>query len=75
MGFQSIGKILILAGTFLIFFGLLLVFWQHIPFLGRLPGDIFLQKGSFRLFLPIVSCLVISVLLTLVVNLVIHLLR
>jgi len=73
MWFQSIGKLLILAGAFLAFFGLLLVFWQRIPFLGKLPGDIFLQKGSFQFFLPIVTCLIISLLLTLILNFVIHL--
>ncbi|RLC64627.1 MAG: DUF2905 domain-containing protein, partial [Chloroflexi bacterium] len=54
MDFQGIGKILILGGAFLAFLGLLLLFWQRIPFLGKLPGDIFLQKGSFQFFFPIV---------------------
>jgi len=75
MWFQSVGKLLILAGAFLAFFGLLLVFWQRIPFLGKLPGDIFLQKGSFQFFLPIVTCLIISLLLTLILNFVIHLFK
>jgi len=47
MDLQGIGKILILSGAFLAFLGLLLFFWQRIPFLGKLPGDIFLHKGSF----------------------------
>lgn len=75
MWFQSVGKLLILAGAFLAFFGLLLVFWQRIPFLGKLPGDIFLQKGSFQFFFPIVTCLIISLLLTLILNFVIHLFK
>jgi len=61
MDFQGIGKILILGGVFLAFLGLLLVFWQRIPFLGKLPGDIFLQKGSFQFFFPIVTCIMISI--------------
>jgi hypothetical protein len=75
MWFQSVGKLLIPAGAFLAFFGLLLVFWQRIPFLGKLPGDIFLQKGSFQFFFPIVTCLIISLLLTLILNFVIHLFK
>ena len=47
------GKILILGGAFIVFLGLLLFFWQRIPFLGRLPGDIFVNKGSFQFFFPI----------------------
>lgn len=53
MAFQGIGKILILVGAFLASLGLLLFFWQRIPFLGKLPGDIFVQKGSFQFFFPI----------------------
>jgi len=71
MWLQGIGKILILVGAFLAFFGLLLVFWQKIPFLGKLPGDIFMQKGNFQFFFPIVTCLIISILLTIVLNFVI----
>jgi len=72
---QGIGKLLILGGAFLVFFGLLLVFWQRIPFLGKLPGDIFLHKGNFQLFFPIMTCIIISILLTFIVNLIIHLFR
>jgi len=75
MWFQGIGKILILVGAFVLFLGLLLVFWQRIPFLGKLPGDIFVQKGNFQLFFPIATCIIISVLLTIIVNVVIHLFR
>ena len=75
MDFQGVGKILILGGAFLAFLGLLLVFWQRIPFLGRLPGDIFVNKGSFQFFFPIVTCIIISIALTIILNLVIRLLR
>ena len=75
MWFQGIGKILILVGAFVVFLGLLLVLWQRIPFLGKLPGDIFVQKGNLQLFFPIATCIIISVLLTIIVNLVIHLFR
>jgi len=63
MDLQGIGKILILGGAFLAFLGLLLVFWQRIPFLEKLPGDIFLQKGSFQFFFPIVTCIIISIII------------
>ncbi len=75
MWFQGIGKILILVGAFTVFLGLLLVFWQRIPFLGKLPGDIFVQKGNFQVFFPIATCIIISILLTVIVNVVIHLLK
>ena len=75
MWLPGIGKILILVGAFLAFFGLLLVFWQKIPILGKLPGDILLQKGNFQFFFPVVTCLIISILLTIILNFVIHLFR
>ena len=75
MDLQSIGKILILGGAFLTFLGLLLFFWQRIPFLGKLPGDIFLRKGSFQFFFPIVTCIIISIVLTIILNLVFRLFK
>jgi len=73
LSFELSGKILILTGVFIVIMGLLLVFWDRIPLLGRLPGDIFLQKGNFKFYFPVVTSLVISLLLTIVINLVIRL--
>jgi len=75
MDLQGVGKILILGGAFLAFLGLLLFFWQRIPLLGRLPGDIFLHKVSFQFFFPIVTCIIISIVLTIILNLVFRLFR
>ncbi len=75
MGFESIGKLLLLGGVFLAALGLLLIFWQHIPFLGRLPGDIFAKRGSVSFYFPLATSIVLSILLTVVVNLVLWLLR
>ena len=75
MDFQGIGKILILGGAFLASLGLLLFFWQRIPFLGKLPGDIFVNKGGLQFFFPIVTCIIISIVLTVILNLVFRLFR
>jgi hypothetical protein len=75
VGLQGIGKLFVLGGTFLVLSGLLLIFWQRIPFLGKLPGDIFFQKGNLQFFFPIVTCLVVSAFLTIVVNIIINLLK
>ena len=75
MDFQGIGKAVILGGVFLVFLGLLLFFWQRIPFLGKLPGDIFVNKGNFQFFFPIVTCIIISIVLTIILNLVFRLFR
>ena len=72
--FEPFGKLLILGGAFIVALGLLLTFWNRIPFLGKLPGDIFLQKGNFQFFFPIVTSLVISAVFTIIINLIIKLL-
>lgn len=72
---QDLGKLLILSGAFLVTFGLLFTFWSKIPFLGRLPGDIYIGKGSVQFYFPLVTCLILSILLTFIANIVIRLIR
>jgi len=72
--FEPLGKFLILAGMFIVVLGLLVMFWSKIPFLGKLPGDIFVQKGSLQFFFPIVTCLLVSAVLTVVISLIMRLL-
>ncbi len=74
-GFDAFGRIMIFVGIFIIIVGLLFVFWNRIPFLGHLPGDISVQKGNFRFFFPIVTSLLISLVLTIVLNLILWLVR
>jgi len=64
-----VGKVLILAGVVLIVLGIIIVSKVQIPFLGRLPGDIRIEKEGFRFYFPIVTCIIISILLTLILAL------
>lgn len=64
-----LGRFLIIFGGFVVLVGILMTFSRHIPFLGRLPGDILLEKGSLKIYFPIVTSLVLSAVLTLLVNL------
>jgi len=68
----GLGKILLIFGGVIIVVGLLLVFSQHIPFFGRLPGDIFVKKDDFSFYFPIVTFLIISIVLTIIINVIIH---
>ena len=72
--FHGIGKFLILAGIFLILFGVLFVFWQRIPFLSKLPGNIVIQKKDFGFFFPLTTCIIISLVLTILINFVLWIL-
>ena len=69
----SVGKILLFCAIALAIAGLLLLFGHKIPFLGRLPGDILVQKENFRFFLPLATCLLISAGGTIILNLVLRL--
>ncbi len=65
----SLGKILVFAGIVLIVIGALFTFSGKIPWLGRLPGDIFIQKKNFSLYLPVTTSVIISIVLYLVLML------
>jgi Protein of unknown function (DUF2905) len=68
----GIGRLLVVAGLVLAAIGLLLVVAPQVPGLdrlGRLPGDIFFQRGNTTVFVPIVTSIVLSVILTVVLNL------
>lgn len=58
-------KNLIIIGLILVAAGLLWPWLQKIP-LGRLPGDILIKKEGFRLFLPITSCILVSIVVTII---------
>jgi hypothetical protein len=59
-----LGRLLIVAGLALAGLGLLLTLGGKIPGLGRLPGDIVIERGSFRLYLPLATSLLLSLILT-----------
>jgi hypothetical protein len=58
----DIGRLLLLVGLGIAAVGLLVMF--GVPF-GRLPGDVVIRRGSFTLYLPIMTSIVLSILLTL----------
>lgn len=65
---QSMGKMVLLMGGVLLVVGGLLLVAGKIPGIGRLPGDIYIQKGNFTFFFPVVSMILFSVVLTVIIN-------
>ena len=55
-----LGKLLIVLGLGLTIVGLLLTFAGKLPFLGRLPGDIRIERENFSFYLPLGTCLLVS---------------
>jgi hypothetical protein len=65
----EIGKLLLILGIILSIMGLIFIFGSKAPGLGRLPGDIFIKKGTITFFFPIISCILISIIVTLLLSL------
>jgi len=63
---ESLARSLIIAGLVFLALGLLLYVSPSIPFLGRLPGDIRIERPSVRLYIPITSCILVSLVLSVV---------
>lgn len=63
---QEIGKAIVIFGVILIGAGLLLIFFNKIPFLGKLQGDIYIQKKNFTFYFPLMTSILISSILSLI---------
>jgi hypothetical protein len=63
------GKMLIGAGILLVIAGIIFVAGTKFLSFGRLPGDIFFQKGNFTFSFPIMTGIIISIILTIILNL------
>ncbi|MBM3248141.1 MAG: DUF2905 domain-containing protein [Candidatus Omnitrophica bacterium] len=64
-----LGRILIIAGVILVLVGIVFVFGNKIPWIGKLPGDIYIQKKNLTLYFPITTSILISVVLSLILML------
>lgn len=64
---NSLGKILIVAGIVAIIAGLILLFaGDKLNWLGNLPGDIKMEKGNTRIYFPMTTMIILSLILSLV---------
>ena len=61
----EMGKMLIVLGGVLLLIGLLLTAGAKLPGIGRLPGDIYVQRDNFSFYFPLATCLLVSALLSL----------
>ncbi len=62
----DLGKVLVLVGVLLVVLGVIFSLGAKIPWLGQLPGDITFRRGNLAFYFPLATCLLISVILTLV---------
>lgn len=66
---ESLGRTLVIAGLVLAGLGVVIWLASGLPWLGRLPGDVRIERPGFRLYLPITSCLILSVVVSLALGL------
>ena len=69
LGFSDLGKVLIVLAAVIAGIGVLLMVGDKIPWIGKLPGDILIKKEKFTFYFPIVTCVILSLLLTIIFSL------
>ena len=62
---NDLGKMLLVMGLVVAVVGVVLMLAGRVPWLGRLPGDIYVQRGNWSFYFPLMTSIVVSVLLTL----------
>ena len=67
--FSSLGRTVLIVGLLIAAAGVFMLLAGRLPFLGRLPGDIAVQRGSWSFYFPLASSLILSLVLTVVLNL------
>lgn len=65
----ELGRLLMLAGAALFMAGAALALVGRVPWLGRLPGDLQFQAGNSTVYIPLTTMIILSLVLTLVINL------
>jgi len=63
---SELGRAMIVLGVVIAVLGLALVFFDRVPWIGRLPGDIHVQRGNWTFYFPLGTSILLSVILTLV---------
>jgi formate hydrogenlyase subunit 3/multisubunit Na+/H+ antiporter MnhD subunit len=60
------GKVLMIFGGLMLVLGALFTLGGKIPWLGRLPGDIVIQRDNFSFYFPLTTCILLSVVLSII---------
>ncbi len=67
MNWLEVGRFLVLAGVILVVLGMIFLVSDKLP-LGKLPGDIQIGSGKFKIYIPIATSILLSIVLTLILN-------
>jgi len=66
----DLGRLLVVLGALIVLVGLVLMLVGRVPWLGRLPGDISIQRGNWSFYVPLTTSILISVVLSVLLYLI-----
>jgi len=69
IGLEGPGRLLLLLGGVFLVLGAILLWVGKMGWIGRLPGDIRVEREGFSFYFPLATCILISIVLTLLLNL------
>ncbi|MBH51906.1 MAG: hypothetical protein CL785_01965 [Chloroflexi bacterium] len=72
---MEIGKIIILCGIILVILGSMVILGGKYNIIGKMPGDLLLDKENIKIYFPITSMLIISLIITLIYNIIYRILK
>jgi hypothetical protein len=66
---QQTGKYILVIGLIIVFIGIIIYFFHgYFRWIGRLPGDIRIEKNNFRFYFPLATMIIVSLVLTILIN-------
>jgi hypothetical protein len=65
----TFGRLFFIIGALFVLLGIFFILFPKIPYLGKLPGDIHIERKGVQVFFPITTCVLLSAVLTLVMRL------
>jgi hypothetical protein len=60
------GKLFIFIGLLLVVIGFVFIIGNKIPYIGKLPGDIVIERRNFNFYFPVTTCIIVSIILSLI---------
>ncbi len=66
---EGLGRIILTIGGFMVLIGLVITLLGRFTGIGRLPGDIFIQRENFTFYFPLATTIIVSIILSLLLNL------
>lgn len=67
--FNTLGRTLIVLGLAIVGIGIFVMLSDKIPYLGKLPGDIYIEKKNFKFYFPLATSIIVSIILSVIFKL------